>query len=172
MMVSSSGGAIRPPPAASATPATWNQNPYAQPNPQHSMPYHPYPPQHQYPASPSFNNAMGHHPQYSPQQGAGTENPPPGPYMYPAMPSQYAQHLPPYGHQAHPASAHHPPPPATTTQQDVVAATNPAEETTAAVTSPPSREPNPDAAPIASHPGDSETRETNATDSNAKSGEV
>lgn len=173
MMVTSSNGAIRPQPAASATPATWNPNPYAQPNPQHSMPYHPYPPQHQYPASPSFNNAMVHHPQYTPQPGATTENPPPGAYMYPGMPPQYGHNLPPYGHQPHPPPAHHPAQPTTTPPQDVAAVANPTEENSEAVSSPTSREPNPEATPaIASLTGEGETRESSTTDTNEKLGEV
>lgn len=116
---------------------------------------------------------MSHHPQYSPQQGTGSENPPPGPYMYPPIPSQYAQHLPPYGHPPHPATGHHQSPSATTTQQDAAVATNPTEENSAAVSSPTTREPNPDAAPPgASHQGDGELRESSATDSNEKLGEV
>lgn len=174
-MMVNTGGTIRPQPTASAPPSTtWNPNTYAQPNPQHPMPYHPYPPpQHQYPASPSFNNMQGHHPQYSPQPGGGTENPPPGAYMYPQMPAQYPHHLPSYGHPTHPTSTHHPPQPAATSQQDVAAASNPTEEPPQTVSSPTSRDPNPEGVPaIAPLPVEGENRDQSTSESHEKLGEV
>jgi len=179
MMKSSAGAILRPQPPtsdiagisgrASTAINVWNQNPFAQPNPQDSMPYHPYPPQHQYPASPSFNSAMGQHPQCSPRSGIGTENPPPGAFMYGQMPGQYAHHLPMYGHQAHPPTGHHPPQPTTTTQQDVAAIALSLEKNPVAVSSPTSREPKPNVAPaIASIAGDGQPTTSSTSDSNEK----
>lgn len=173
MMVGPPGGPVRPQPTPSApSSATWNPNTFAPPNTQHSMTYHPYPPQHPYPASPPFNHMQGQHPQYSPQPGGGTENPPPGAYMYSQMPAQYPHHMPNYGHPGHPPS-HHPPQPTTTTQQEAPAVTNSTEEPPPVNPSPSSRDPNAEVPPaIAPLAVEGEIRDPSTSDSHEKLGEV